>query len=64
MHSLFIPDRLEHVRLGTLLNAKKVGFILSLFHGFADVFAWSYANKPGVLPEHRLSVRDSFKPIR
>ena len=66
MHSLFNPDRPEHVRLGTSLAMEEVATILSLLHEFADVFAWSHADMPGVLPElakHRLSVRDSCRPV-
>ena len=67
MHSLFNPNRPEKVRLGTSLTTQVVAAILSPFHEFTNVFAWSHADMPRVLPElveHRLSVQDSCRPIQ
>ena len=67
MHSLFTLDKAEQVRSRASLAAEEVASILSLLHEFANVFTWSHADMPGVLLElieHRLSVRDSFRPIR
>ena len=46
---------------------EEVASILPLLHEFTNVFALSHADMSGVLPElveHRLTVRDSFRPVR
>ena len=67
MHPLFGRERPEQVSLGASLALEEVAPMLSLVREFANDFAWSHADMPGVLPklvEHHLSLRNDCRLVR
>ena len=57
----------KEVKVGTTLSTEMKMEIIDLFHEFANVFAWSYQDMPGLdteIVEHRLPFRPECKPIQ
>jgi hypothetical protein len=45
------PGIVENVNIGTSCSAEEIITYTSLFKEFHDIFAWSYEEMPGVVPE-------------
>jgi hypothetical protein len=49
------------------LTEEQKGKVRSLAHEFIDCFAWEYTEMPGLsreLVEHRLPIKQGFRPFR
>ena len=63
LHPLFDPDRPEQVSLGAFLLLEEVTSMLCLLWDFEDIFSWSHADMPRVLPElakHQLCLQSGW----
>ncbi|MDD0213423.1 hypothetical protein PSY81_23850, partial [Shigella flexneri] len=59
------PERT--VRIGAQLDPELAAELTQFLRDNATVFAWSYADMPGISPEiisHKLSIKPSFYPIK
>ena len=57
----------KYFRPGASLSPEQRNELVSLLREYADVFAWSKYEMPGIPPEvacHQLNVDPSFKPIK
>ena len=55
------------VKIGTELTLEVRTQLIEFLRQYVDVFAWSYADMPGLDPsvvEHHLPLRPDIKPIR
>ena len=57
----------KEVKIGSSLDLLTKKEIMDLLKEYADIFAWSYQNMPGLsteIMEHRLPMRPECKPIQ
>ena len=61
------PDETKEVRIGSSLNSQERDEMLELLREYIDVFAWSYADMPGIDPDivmHEIPTLPEFKPVK
>lgn len=66
-HNLGTAENPRPIFLSALLGEEERAEYMRLLQEFSDVFAWSYAEMPGLDPEvamHRLNIREDAKPVK
>lgn len=66
-HNLGTTENPRPIFLSALLGEEERAEYMRLLQEFSDVFAWSYAEMPGLDPEvamHRLNIREDTKPVK
>lgn len=66
-HNLGTAENPRPIFLSALLGEEETAEYMRLLQEFSDVFAWSYAEMPGLDPEvamHRLNIREDAKPVK
>ena len=60
-------EQKKEVKVGITLSDQDRQRLISLLHEFADVFAWSYQDMPGLdrdIAEHKLPILPECKPVQ
>ena len=67
MVNLRTDDEKKEVKIGSSLDPSIKKEIVDLFKEYADIFAWSYQDMPGLsteIVEHQLPMRSECKPVQ
>ena len=67
MVNLGTDDEKKEVKFGSSLDLSTKKEIMDLLKEYADIFAWSYQDMPGLsteIVEHQLPMRPEWKPIQ
>ena len=65
--NLGTDDEKKEVKIGSSLDPSAKKEIVDLFKEYADIFAWSYQDMPGLsteIVEHQLPMRPECKPVQ
>jgi len=57
----------KELKIGTLVTTEERNRLVSLLHEYADVFAWTYADMPGLdtdIVVHKIPLLEGSKPIK
>ena len=57
----------KELKIGTLVTTEERNRLVSLLHEYADVFAWTYADMPGLdtdIVVHKIPLIEGSKPVK
>jgi len=57
----------KELKIGTLVTTKERNILVSLLHEYTDVFAWTYADMPGLdtnIVVHKISLIEGSKLVK
>ena len=57
----------RELKIGTLITPEERAEVIALLQEYANVFAWSYENMPGLdrnIVVHKISLEEGCKPVK
>jgi hypothetical protein len=57
----------KELKIGTLVTTEERNRLVSLLHEYANVFAWTYADMPGLdtdIVVHKIPLIEGSKPVK